>query len=80
MTTRIGILISGRGSNMLALAGAVREQRIPDVEIAVVISDHADAAGLTRAREVGLQTAVVERAGRSREEHDRAIVAELQSS
>lgn len=79
MTTRIGILISGRGSNMLALAGAVRERRIPDVEIALVVSDHADAAGLQRAREIGLQTAVVERAGSTREEHDRAIVAELQS-
>jgi phosphoribosylglycinamide formyltransferase-1 len=78
VTTRIGILISGRGSNMLALAGAVRERRIPEVEIAIVISDHADAAGLQRARELGLQTAVVERTGKTREAHDRALVAELE--
>jgi len=64
---------------MLALAQAVRERQIPDVEIAIVISDHADAGGLQGARETGLETAVVERAGRTREEHDRAIVAELQS-
>lgn len=79
MTTRIGILISGRGSNMLALAGAVQERRIPGAEIALVVSDHADAAGLQRARAIGLQTAVVERSGRPREEHDRGIVAELQT-
>lgn len=79
MTTRIGILISGRGSNMLALAEAVREREIPEVEIAIVISDHADAGGLQRAKEIGLATATIERAGRTREEHDRAIVAELQA-
>jgi phosphoribosylglycinamide formyltransferase-1 len=79
VTTRIGILISGRGSNMLALAEAVRQRQIPDVEIAIVISDHADAAGLQRAKEIGLETAVIERAGKTREEHDRAIVAELHS-
>lgn len=64
---------------MLALAGAMREGRLPGVEIALVVSDHADAAGLQRAREIGLKTAVVERAGRTREAHDRAIVAELQT-
>jgi phosphoribosylglycinamide formyltransferase 1 len=63
---------------MLALAAAVREGRIPDAEIAVIISDHANAAGLSRAQELGLETAVIEREGRSREEHDRAIVAALQ--
>jgi phosphoribosylglycinamide formyltransferase-1 len=75
---RIGILISGRGSNMLALADAVAEGRIPNAEIALVLSDHANAAGLDRARERGLKTLVIERAGRSREEHERAIVAALQ--
>ncbi|HEV2829009.1 MAG TPA: phosphoribosylglycinamide formyltransferase [Pyrinomonadaceae bacterium] len=78
MTNRIGILISGRGSNMLALADAVDEGRIPNAEIALVVSDHANAAGLERATERGLRTIVIERAGRSREEHDRAIVAALQ--
>jgi phosphoribosylglycinamide formyltransferase-1 len=63
---------------MLALAAAVREGRVPDTEIALVISDHANAAGLSRAQELGLDTAVIEREGRAREDHDRAIVAALQ--
>ena len=77
MTKRIGILISGRGSNMLALADAVHEGRVPDAEIALVVSDQANAAGLQRANERGLKTIVIERDGRSREEHDRAIVGDL---
>jgi phosphoribosylglycinamide formyltransferase 1 len=76
---RIGILISGRGSNMVALAHAVSDGRIPNAEIAVIISDQADAAGLTKARERGLETVVIQRGGRTREEHDREIVAELRS-
>jgi phosphoribosylglycinamide formyltransferase-1 len=75
---RIGILISGRGSNMLALADAVSEGRIPGAEIAIVISDHGDAAGLARARERGIATLVIERQGRTRTEHDREIIAALQ--
>lgn len=75
---RLGILISGRGSNMLALADAVDEKRIPNAEVAVVISDRAQAAGLERANERGLKTIVIERRGRPREEHDREIVAALQ--
>jgi phosphoribosylglycinamide formyltransferase 1 len=75
---RIGILISGRGSNMLALADAVSEGRIPGAEIAVVISDHANARGLALAAERGLKTLAVEREGRSRVEHDRELVAKLQ--
>jgi phosphoribosylglycinamide formyltransferase-1 len=75
--TKIGILISGRGSNMLALADAVDEGRIPGAEIALVVSDQANAAGLDRACERGLNTIVIQRHGRSREEHDREIVASL---
>jgi phosphoribosylglycinamide formyltransferase-1 len=74
---RIGILISGRGSNMLALADAVRDGRIPEAEIAVVISDQSGAAGLLRAEERGLETRVIERRGRTRVEHDREIIAAL---
>jgi phosphoribosylglycinamide formyltransferase-1 len=76
--TKIAILISGRGSNMLALADAVRERRIPGSEIAVVVSDQPNAAGLPRAQSRGLKTAVVERRGRSRDEHDRELVTVLQ--
>jgi phosphoribosylglycinamide formyltransferase 1 len=75
--TRLGILISGRGSNMIALSDAVSDGRIPNAEIAVVVSDQADAAGLVHAKERGLNTVVVELKGRSREEHDREIVAAL---
>lgn len=77
--TRLGILISGRGSNMLALAEAVKDGRIAKTEIAVVISDKPDAAGLTRARELGLTTQVVERLGRTREDHDRETADVLKS-
>ena len=74
---RIGILISGRGSNMLALDDAVRNRLIPDCKIAIVISDKMGAPGLARAQERGLPTLVLERRGIGREEHDRAIVAAL---
>ena len=77
--TRLGILISGRGSNMLALAKAVSEGRIAETEIAVVISDKPKAAGLTRAEELGLKTQVVERRGRTREDHDHETVDVLKS-
>ena len=73
----VGILISGRGSNMLALADAVRDGRVPGAEVAVVLSDKPQAAGLARARERGIETLVVERTGRTREEHEREIVSAL---
>ena len=63
---------------MLALADAVDEGRIPNAEIALVVSDQANAAGLQRADERGMKTVTIERDGRTREEHDRAIVAALQ--
>src|SRR5205085_10969449 len=74
---RLAILISGRGSNMVALADAVRDGAIPDAEVAVVISDQENAAGLAKARERGIETLVIERRGRSREEHDREVMAAL---
>jgi phosphoribosylglycinamide formyltransferase-1 len=76
--SRIAILISGRGSNMLALADAVREGCFPQTEIATVISDQPNAAGLAHAQSRQLKTVVVERRGRSRDEHDRELVAVLQ--
>jgi phosphoribosylglycinamide formyltransferase-1 len=74
---RIGILISGRGSNMIALADAVRDGRIRNAEIAIVISDQPDAAGLAKATERGIETLTIERGGRRREDHDREIAAAL---
>jgi len=76
---KIGILISGRGSNMVALVDAVKSGGIPNSEVAVVISDKPNAAGLERARDRGVETVVIERRGRSREEHDADLIAELRS-
>jgi phosphoribosylglycinamide formyltransferase 1 len=76
---RIAILISGRGSNMLALADAVRDGTIPNAEIAVVMSDQPSAAGLQKAQERGIETLVVKRGGRTRSEHDREIIAALRA-
>jgi phosphoribosylglycinamide formyltransferase-1 len=75
----VGILISGRGSNMVALADAVAEGRVPGARVRLVLSDKPGAAGLERARERGIETAVVERRGRTREEHEREVVATLQA-
>ena len=74
---RLGILISGRGSNMVALADAARGGRIPEVEVALVISNVGNAAGLEQARARGIETVVLDHRGRPREEHDRAMAAEL---
>jgi phosphoribosylglycinamide formyltransferase-1 len=73
---RIGILISGRGSNMLALIEAARDGRI-DADIAVVISNVESAPGLAKARERGVEALVISHRGKSRQEHDSLIVAEL---
>ena len=76
---RLGILLSGRGSNFLAIAESIRAGRLKGVEIAVVISNVADAAGLAAAREKGLPTAVFASKGRKREEHDADVIACLRA-
>jgi phosphoribosylglycinamide formyltransferase 1 len=76
---RLGVLISGRGSNLQALIDAVRERRL-DAEIALVISNRDDAAGLVRAREAGIEAIVVSHRGwPSRDEYDRALARELRA-
>ena len=65
---------------MLAIADAVDEGRIPNAEIALVVSDKPHAAGIAHGAKRGLKTQVIERRSRSREEHDREIVAALQDS
>jgi phosphoribosylglycinamide formyltransferase 1 len=75
--TKIAILISGRGSNMLALAEAVKDGRVPNAQIALVVSDKPAAAGLERAREQGLKTIAIPRQGQTRQEHEREILAAL---
>jgi phosphoribosylglycinamide formyltransferase-1 len=74
--SKIGILISGRGSNMVALLDAIREGSL-DAEAAVVISNIESAAGLAKARESGVEALFIGHKGRTREEHDRDTIAEL---
>ena len=74
---KIGVLISGRGSNMLALADAIHDGRIQEAEIAIVISNAAEAGGLAKAQERGIATVVLDHRGKKREEHDRAMAEEL---
>ena len=76
---RLGILLSGRGSNFVAIADAIAAGRISGAEIAVVISNRADAAGVGLAKERGLITVVIDSRGRARAAHDAEIVACLQS-
>jgi phosphoribosylglycinamide formyltransferase-1 len=76
---RLGVLLSGRGSNFLAIAESIRAARLKGAEISVVISNVAEAAGLAKAREIGLPTAVFESRGRKREEHDADVIACLRA-
>lgn len=75
---RLGILLSGRGSNMIAIAKAIREGRLKGVEIAIVISNVANVCGLAVTRELGLPSALFVSKGRSRAEHDADVIACLQ--
>ncbi|HEX3985258.1 MAG TPA: phosphoribosylglycinamide formyltransferase [Acidobacteriaceae bacterium] len=71
----LGILLSGRGSNFIAIADAIDAGKIPDARIGVVISNLADAPGLVAARQRGLSAVAIESRGRKRAEHDQEIVA-----
>ena len=73
----LGILLSGRGSNFVAIADSIDAGRIPGARIAVVISNKADAPGIATARDRGLDALVVPSKGKVREEHDREVVAAL---
>jgi phosphoribosylglycinamide formyltransferase-1 len=64
---------------MVALAEAVRDGRIANAEIAIVVSDQPKAAGLVKASEFGIETLIIERRGRPRAEHDREVIAALQA-
>jgi len=76
---RLGILLSGRGSNFLAVADAIQQGRLPGVEIAVVISNRRNAPGIAAAIERGIPVQVIEAQGRPRAEHDAEIIAALVS-
>ena len=74
---RLGVLISGRGSNLQAIIDAIAERRL-DASIAVVISNQESAGGLERARRAGIETLTLSHRGwPSREDYDRALVSEL---
>lgn len=73
----LGILLSGRGSNFVAIADSIDAGRIPDARIAIVLSNKPDAPGIATARQRGLTALVIPSKGRSREEHDREVVAAL---
>lgn len=74
---RIAVLLSGRGSNFEAIADAVADGRIPDAEIALVVSNRENAPGVEKARQRGLEAVVIPSKGRQREEYDREVVTRL---
>ncbi|HMI53680.1 MAG TPA: phosphoribosylglycinamide formyltransferase [Candidatus Saccharimonadales bacterium] len=78
MTKRIGVLLSGRGSNLEALADSVAAGRIPGAEIAMVISNRPDAPGIERAKSRGIPAVAIPSKGLEREAYDRQVVALLQ--
>jgi phosphoribosylglycinamide formyltransferase-1 len=77
MKKRIGVLLSGRGSNFVALADSVAAGRIPNAEIAIVISNREGAPGIDKAKERGIPTKVIPSKGLEREVYDRQVVAVL---
>jgi phosphoribosylglycinamide formyltransferase-1 len=78
MKKRIGVLLSGRGSNFEALAEAVAKGRVPNAEIAIVLSNRENAPGLERARARGIAALAIPSKGLEREAYDRLVVAALQ--
>jgi phosphoribosylglycinamide formyltransferase-1 len=78
MNKRIGVLLSGRGSNFEALAESVAAGRIPNAEIALVVSNREGAPGIERARKRGIEARVIPSKGLEREAYDRLVAAALQ--
>jgi phosphoribosylglycinamide formyltransferase-1 len=74
---RLGILLSGRGSNFLAIAKAIHEHHLLGAKIAVVLSNLEDAPGLAAARKLDLPAFAIPSAGRKRAEHDAEMIARL---
>jgi len=78
MKKRIGVLLSGRGSNFEALADSVAAGRIPNAEIAIVVSNRENAPGIERARARSIETRMIPSKGLEREAYDKLVVAALQ--
>jgi phosphoribosylglycinamide formyltransferase-1 len=77
MKKRIGVLLSGRGSNFVALAESVATGRIPNAGIAIVVSNREGAPGIDKAKERGIATRIIPSKGLEREAYDRQVVAVL---
>src|ERR1700739_2306724 len=77
MKKRIGVLLSGRGSNFEALADSLAAGRIPHAEIAIVISNREAAPGIEKARARGIEALVIPSKGLEREAYDKLVVAAL---
>jgi len=74
---KLGILLSGRGSNFLAIADSIDAGRIPNAEIAIVISNKEDAPGLAAAKKRGLDARLIASKGKTREQHDAEMIQAL---
>ena len=79
MSKRIGVLLSGRGSNFEALAGSIAAGRIPNAEIAIVISNREAAPGVARARDRNIPAQVIPSTGLQREAYDKLVVEALRA-
>jgi phosphoribosylglycinamide formyltransferase-1 len=77
MKKRIGVLLSGRGSNFDALAASVAAGRIPNAEISIVVSNRETAQGIEKARARGIEACVIPSKGLERDAYDRLVVAAL---
>jgi len=80
MSKRIGVLLSGRGSNFEALAESCAAGRIPDAQIALVVSNREGAPGIERARARGIAAQVIPSKGLEREAYDRQVAVALENA
>ena len=80
MKKRIGVLLSGRGSNFEFLADSIAAGNVPNAEIAIVASNRENAPGIERAKARGIATKVIPSKGLEREAYDRLVVAVLQEN
>ncbi|HXO05162.1 MAG TPA: phosphoribosylglycinamide formyltransferase [Candidatus Sulfotelmatobacter sp.] len=78
MKKRLGVLLSGRGSNFEALAESVAAGRIPNAKIAIALSNREDARGIEKARGFGIEARVISSKGLEREAYDKLVIAALQ--
>jgi phosphoribosylglycinamide formyltransferase-1 len=78
MKKRIGVLLSGRGSNFEALASSVASGRVPGAEMAIALSNREDARGIEKARALGIDARVISSRGLEREAYDKLVIAALQ--